>query len=103
MRKYERDLKTVLKKVDEDFPGVFEGVDGLKGADLRFLAAKGLVTLHPAGNNELFAEPTAKGRTYFSDKKELAAKSFKNRLLGFICGVATTVTAELLIKYLTSK
>ena len=77
MEKYEQDLQKVLNQVDEGFPGVFEGVDGLTRADLQFLAAKELVKLHPAGDNELFAEPTAKGLTYFSDKKDLLEQQVK--------------------------
>ena len=72
MKKYERDLQKVLSKVNEGFTRIFEGVDGLTGSDLRFLEAKGLVELENAGDGEVFAQPTAKGLTYFSDKKDLA-------------------------------
>lgn len=89
MKKIERDLKIIHKYDAEGHVGVFQGVDGLSESDLKFLSAKGLVKLQAAGDNELFAELTAKGRTYFSDKQEHAAKSLKDRMLGFAFGVLT--------------
>lgn len=70
VKKYEEDLRKVIRKVDEGFTGIYEGVDGITGDDLRFLAAKGLVKLEPAGDGEVFAAPTAKGLTYFSDRED---------------------------------
>ena len=102
MKKFERALKIIHRYDAEGYAGVFQGVDGLTESDLRFLSAKNLVKLSPAGDNELFAELTSKGRTYFSDKKERALRSVKDRLVGFVIGVAATVAADLLIRFLSN-
>ncbi len=78
MKKFERDLKIIHKYDAEGHAGVFQGIDGLSESDLKFLSAKGFVKLSPAGDNELFAELTAKGRTYFLDQEEQKKSARKN-------------------------
>lgn len=103
MKKFEKDLKVVLALNSGDNYGVYQDTNGLSLADLQFLSAKGLVELHRGGDNELFATPTGKGLTYFQDKRDLAAKAWKDRLLGFLTGAATTVAADLILRCLTGE
>ena len=83
---------------------VHQEQSGLSEADLRFLSAKGLLDLTPAGDNEFWAELTPSGLTYFSEKAESRARFVKEHLVnffsGFISGVLVTICAAWLMQVL---
>lgn len=101
MKKFEKDLKVVIALNTGDNYGVYQDTNGLSESDLRLLKAMGLVKLHVGGNNEVFATPTDKGLTYFHDKRAHTVHVWKERLIGFASGVATTVVADLILRRLT--
>lgn len=102
MKKYEHDLKKLIDLSEGGCELVHQEQTGLSEAELRFLAAKGFLRLHPAGDDEFWVimEPT--GLSHFSDKSEARESFFKEHLAsfltGFISGVLVTVVATWIIQ-----
>ena len=54
MKKYEHDLKKLIDLSEGGCELVHQEQTGLSEAELRFLAAKGFLRLHPAGDDEFW-------------------------------------------------
>lgn len=92
MKRFEKDLRGLL---DRSAGGIVETVpsEHLTEDAARELKARGLVTLHPAGDNLLYARLTDAGRLYFTVKAEKRRAAWLNRLIG----AAATIGTELLV------
>jgi len=103
MKKYEKDLKKLIKLSDGGSNFVHQENTGMNKAELRFLQAKGLVSFRPAGDNELYIVVESAGLTYFSNKHEQRIASAKQTIRDicmFLSGVLVTVLAELIMRVL---
>ena len=105
MKKYEKQLKTLQKLSNNGCDPVHQSETDLSEADARLLSAKGLVILHPAGDNRFFITLTDAGITYFSDLVESRVDFFKNHfanfLTGFLSGALAGVVGTLLVQRFT--
>ena len=95
MKRFEKDLRGLL---DRSVGGIVETVPSeyLTEDAARELKARGLVTLHPAGDNLLYIRLTDAGRLYFTAKAEKRRAAWLNRLVSYILGVLTPLTVWLI-------
>lgn len=104
MKKYERHLKTLISKSNGGCKLVFGPDSGLSEAEMRFLSAKGFVSLLPAGDNKFIIRVESVGLTYFSDKQEALTLFLREHLFsflggalsGFVSGVLLTLAVQFL-------
>ena len=97
MKKYERHLKDLISKSDGGCKFVFGPDSGLSEAEMRFLSAKGFVSLFPAGDGDLFIRLDECGLTYFSDKQEALTAFLREHLFSFISGVLSGFVSGVLL------
>lgn len=96
MTKYEKQLKQLIELTPENVNFINTPIDGIDEKDLRFLSAKGLVKMHRLGGNTMAVSVTAKGLTYFSDKRSHS----RTAVVSFALGVLSTLTAQALWLFL---
>lgn len=102
MKKYEREIKRLIELTNGGCEPVHQKITGLTEDELRFLAAKKLLRLQPAGDNMYFVTVEPAGLTYFSDKREATGDFIKEHiatfLSGFFSGVLVTVIASWIVQ-----
>lgn len=102
MKQYERDLKKLIEMSEGGCYPVHQSQTGMSEADLRFLAAKGFVSLHPAGNDEFWLVVEPSGLAHFSNKSEAREAFAKDKIVtflsGFASGVLVTIVATWIIQ-----
>lgn len=102
MKKYEKDLKTLIALSDNGCNPVHQTETEIDEAALMFLDAKGLISLEPAGDDEFWIVMQDKGLTYFSDRGEKRADFIKEHIVsflsGFVSGVLATIAATWIIQ-----
>ena len=102
MKKYEKDLQKLIKLSQGGCEPIHQTDCGMEEKQLRFLAAKGFVSLRPAGNNEFWIVLNPAGLSHFSDKDEAREAFIKEHVAGFLSGFASgvlvTVAANWLIQ-----
>ena len=74
MEKFEHDLKEIIKLSNNGCDPVHQSQTNMTEADIRFLSAKGLISMHPAGDGLFYVTLKPEGITYFSDQKVLRKK-----------------------------
>lgn len=74
MEKFERDLNEIIELSNNGCDPVHQSQTNLTEADIRFLSAKGLISMQPAGDDLFYMILKPEGITYFSDQKELHKK-----------------------------
>lgn len=92
MAKFEKQLNQLIKQISDDVNFINVPIAGITNKDLRFLSAKGLVKLHWLGGYIMSVSVTAKGLTYFSDKRS----RFFTAAISFVLGIASTLIAQVL-------
>ena len=104
MKQYERELKKLIELSKGGCKPVHQRTSGLSEDQLRFLSAKGLISLKPAGDNEFFILLTPAGLTHFSNKSEKREDFIKEHIVsflsGFVSGVLVTVAAAWIVQTL---
>ncbi len=104
MKEYEKQLKQLISLSNDGCDPVDQAVTGMSEGQLRFLSAKGLIDLIPAGDDEFWITIEPAGLAYFSNKSEKRSGFIKEHLAsfltGFVSGVLTTVLATWLIQLL---
>ena len=102
MKKYEQDLKRIIELSDGGCEPVHQEMTEMTEAQLRFLAAKGFLSLEAAGDNKFWVVVEPAGLAYFSDKGEAKEAFIKEHLAsflsGFFSGVLVTVVAAWIIQ-----
>nr|WP_325302265.1 hypothetical protein [uncultured Dysosmobacter sp.] len=102
MKKYERQLKELITLSEGGCEPVHQTQTDISEADLRFLRAKDLITLHPAGDGEFYIVVAPDGLAYFSNKRDARAFFVKDKVItfvsGFVSGVLVTVVAAWIIQ-----
>ena len=102
MKKYERDLQKLIGLSNGGCKPVHQKNCEMDGKQLRFLSAKGLISLTPAGNNEFFVTLAPAGLAYFSNEAEKRENFIKEHiasfLSGFVSGVLVTVAATWIVQ-----
>ena len=102
MKKYEQNLQKLISLSKGGCRPVHQDTSGMSEETLRFLSAKGLISLRPAGDNKFFIIITPAGLSHFSDKSEKREQFIKEHIVsflsGFISGVLVTVVAALIIQ-----
>lgn len=104
MKQYEKELKQLITQSNGGCDPVHQRATGLSEEQLRFLSAKGLIELRPAGNNEFWVTIAPRGLAHFSDKSETWEKFIKEHIIsflfGFAAGVLTTLAGAWLLQLL---
>ena len=104
MKQYEKNLKYLIALSKAGSKMIHQNQAELTEDDLRFLSAKGLISLKPAGDNEFWIVLEPAGITYFSDQKSARENFIKDKLItfvsGFVSGVLVTVVATWIIQAL---
>ena len=102
MKKYEKDLKKLIDISHSGCKPVHQDTSGMCEEQLRFISAKGLVSLLPAGDNKFVVILEPAGLAYFSNKSEKLEDFIKEHiasfLSGFVSGVLATVSATWIIQ-----
>ena len=68
MKTYEKQLEKLIALSDGGKDLVRQGLTGMDEKSLRFLAAKGVISLVPAGNNTFQIRVEHAGLTYFDNR-----------------------------------
>lgn len=101
MKDFEANLKLIQDFLSLNEMLLTSEIPALKEYDYKVLSAMGLISLHPAGDNEQYITLTDKGHTYFYNKKQSRNDFIKDNLFrfisGFVCGVLTTVISAWLL------
>jgi len=101
MKKYESDLKKLIEASNGGCDLVHQADAAAGEAGLRFLSAKSLISLLPAGDGEFWIRIEHPGLVYFDDKRERRITWFTEHFLhfvgGFASGILVTVAAQFLI------
>lgn len=104
MKEYEKQLEQLISLSNNGCDPVDQAVSGMNEGQLRFLSAKGLIALTPAGDDEFWITIEPAGLAHFSNKSEKREGFIKEHLVGFlsgfVSGVLTTVLATWLIQLL---
>ena len=105
MERFEKCLKLLLDRYNADcLPIYCPNCKDMGEGDFRFLAAKGLVSLLPEGDDTFYSVPTDKGLTYFQDKREERRSFWRAHIVnfvgGFVSGVLTAVLGGVILQML---
>lgn len=109
MKKFEMQLKAIQSAVRaNEFACAFAPDLEIDDCDLQFLSSKGLIELHPAGDDQLYIALNGPGYTYFDDKQEARKAFIQEHLFKFIfgffsgtlVGVFTTILSAWLLGFL---
>lgn len=103
MKPYEKSLKKLLTLSNGGCDPVLCVPENISERDARFLAAKDLIELEPAGDDEFWAIIEPAGLTYFEDKKEEWRKSVTSTAIKYILVFASGVLATIVANYLSSR
>lgn len=107
MKPFEKNIKMLIEKSNGGCDPVFCGDGLLSEAELRFLSAKKLILMEPAGDDKFYAIIEPSGLTYFEDKRYRKIDFMKNYVLkfisGFVSGVLVGVVTTILLSLLTQQ
>lgn len=104
MKGYEKDLRRLIHLSNGGCTPVMQGDTDMTEEQLRFLAAKGFISLGPAGDDEYWITIEPSGLVHLSDKSERREHFIKEHLVsffsGFCSGVLVTLVSAWLIQLL---
>lgn len=103
MKKFERQIKKLIEKSEGGSFPVCCDDDVISEGDLRYLKAKGLITLIPAGDNTFAAIVEPLGLTYFDDKHDARTTFWKNYVLKFFCGFLSGLATGVVLTLITQR
>ncbi len=101
MKQYEKNLKKLISVCGGGSRIVRAPSTGISDSELRFLSAKGLISLSPAGNNAFYIRLEKPGLTYFSDKQEARSAFLREHLFTFLGGVLSGFISGVLVTLAT--
>lgn len=103
MKKYEKDLVRLLKLTKNGTKPIHQNASGLNEEQLRFLSAKELIQLQPAGDNLFLVQMKPAGLTHFEDKRERRADFIKSYFASYLTTFLAGLTSGVLLTLLTTK
>lgn len=99
MRKFEKQLKLILAISQNGSDPIHQSQLSCSEGDLRYLSARKLLELSPAGDDQYYIFPTEDGIIYFDKKREDRVAFWKDLFSRFSVGVATGVVSTLLVEH----
>nr|WP_315021761.1 hypothetical protein [uncultured Aminipila sp.] len=100
MKKFEKQLKAIQSEIISNDGIAFAPKLKINDYDLRFLAAKNLISLKPAGNNEFYITLDAQGFTYFDDKNNALKSVFINWTINFSVALFSAIFGSIVTLFL---
>lgn len=100
IQKFEKDLKYLLDFAKTKNEIIFCPESILSESDFRFLAAKSLIDLHPAGDDAFYATISKEGLVYFQNKHDRRIDFLKEHLVAFLLGFASGVLSTIVATYI---
>lgn len=102
MKSYEKDLRRLIHLSNGGCTPVMQEDTNMTEEQLMFLAAKGFISLGPAGDDEYWITVDPPGLVHFSNKIEKRENFVKEHLatflVGFVSGVLVTVVSNWLLQ-----
>lgn len=92
MKAYEKQLEKLIALSNGGENLVRQGLTGMDEKSLRFLAAKGLISLESAGNNAFNIRVEHAGLTYFDDRSIRLKQFLLDNIIGFFALIVAIIS-----------